>query len=182
MKEKEILKFWIEEVIIGLNLCPFAKIPYEKGLLEINICVFLEEEKRTHYLLDTLERVLIHPEIEYNAIVAFPRVLDDFYDFNDWVGFLEDLIKKQKLPIEVQLVAFHPDFRFGEEEEQVHPRAHLVNSSPYPAIHLLKSKAIEGVIKNPKDGEKISKQNEEKLKALSVDELKARFFWKKDLF
>lgn len=182
MKEKEIVKFWIEEVIIGLNLCPFAKVPYEKGLLEMNICVFLEEEKRTHYLLDALERVLLHPEIEYNAVVAFPRVLDGFHDFYDWVGFLEDLIKNQKLPVEIQLVVFHPDFRFNEDAGDVHPRAHLVNSSPYPTIHILKANAITGVLKNPKDGERISLQNEEKLKALSLSDLKARYFWKKDLF
>lgn len=182
MKEKEIVKFWIEEVIIGLNLCPFARAPYEKGLLNLNVCIFLEEEKRTHYFFDVLERVVMHPDDDFNAVVAFPRVLDEFHDFYDWVSFLDDLIKRQKLPVEVQLITFHPDFTFDQSQEVIHPRAHLVNSSPYPAIHLLKAKAISNVLVDPKDGEKISRMNEEKLKALSLNELKAKFFWKKDLF
>lgn len=182
MKEKEIVKFWLEEVVIGLNLCPFAKAPYEKGLLDISLCLFLEEEKRTHFFLDVLEKVCLHSEKEFNAIIAFPRVLDDFYDFHDWVGFLEDMLIKQKMENVVQLVTFHPDFHFAiTPGQQMHPRAHLVNSSPYPAIHILKSLALNDALKNTEDAEKISKNNELKLQALSLDELKARYFWKKDL-
>lgn len=176
MKEKEIVKFWLEDIVIGMNLCPFAKVPYEKGLVDIRLCLFLEEEKRTNFFLDSLEQVILQPEVEFNSLVVFPRLVDHFEDFNDWVGFLEDLLASQKIDQYVQLVAFHPDFRFADSDDE---RANLVNSSPYPIIHILKRAAIREVMKDPKEGEKISFFNTEKLKALTPEEIKAKFFWKK---
>ncbi len=176
MKEKEIVKFWLEDIVIGLNLCPFAKAPYEKGLVDIRFCLFLEEDKRTNFFLDSLEQVILHPENEFNSLVVFPRLVDHFEDFNDWVGFLEDLLADQQIDQYVQLVAFHPDFRFADSDDE---RANLVNSSPYPIIHILKTAAIKQVMINPKDAEKISQMNTEKLHALTPEEVKAKFFWKK---
>lgn len=176
MKEKDIVKFWLEDIVIGLNLCPFAKVPYENGLVDIRLCLFLEEEKRTHFFLDSLEQVILHPDAQYNALVVFPRLVDHFEDFNDWVGFLEDLLADQDIDQHVQLVGFHPDFRFEGEEDE---RANLVNSSPYPIIHILKKAAIQQVMKDPREAEKISRINTDKLKALTSDEIKAKFFWKK---
>ncbi len=177
MKELEIVKFWLEEVIIGLNLCPYAKAPYENGLIDIRLCHLVAEEKRTHFVFDAMEPLLLHPEAEYSVVVAFPKNLETFLDFNDWVMFLNDLLKNQKLDHLVQLIAFHPGFQFAGTQES--DRANLVNSSPYPTIHILKNIAIENLNLGPIDGEKISKMNEKKLSSLSLDRLRELYFWRK---
>ncbi len=162
MKEKEIVNYWINEILTGLNLFPSVKFSFENGLLDVSMCVFLEEEKRTHYLLDSLEKVLLHSDVNYSSLIIFPRVLDDFQEFCEWGNFLDELIKKQNLPENIQLIIFHPS-------------AHLVNSSPYPTIYLFKDRAMEG---SPSI---MSLQHEEILKSISLNRLKELFFWKKDL-
>ncbi len=178
MKENEIVKYWLEEIIIGLNLCPFAKAPFEKGLIDIEMCPFLEEKKRTEYLITAIEKLLLSKDVEYNLIVVFPRLISSFEDFYEWVVFVEGLLKRNKLDSLVQLVAFHPEFHF-EHSKGRDDRADLVNSSPFPIIHLLKTESISHLNLSPNDAEKISSNNEDKLKKLSKEKINELFFWKK---
>lgn len=175
MKEKEILKFWVEDVLVGLNLSTLVKSSHMKELLDIRICAFFEEEKRTNFFLDALEKVLLHVQRDYSLLVAFPRVLDNFEQFKEWGEFLDNLITRQNLAQEIQLIMYHPDFKFTDKDNTLNPRVHLLNSSPYPVIYISKSTSnlIESMYLS---------EGEEKLKALSIEELKARYFWKKDLF
>ena len=61
---------WLEKAVIGLNLCPFAKAPYTKGLVRISVSHarhldgFLEDLDRELQLLgstpaDELETTLL---------------------------------------------------------------------------------------------------------------------------
>ena len=46
---------WIEEAVIGLNLCPFAKSVYQKGLVR----VVVSQARHLDGFLDELDRELL---------------------------------------------------------------------------------------------------------------------------
>jgi len=95
--ESVIARFrcWIERVVIELNLCPFARQPYEGGRVRyvvsdacepVELLVDLEQELewlRETGVGKTETTLLIHPD-----------VLQDFPDYNDFLGVVEKLLEQ----------------------------------------------------------------------------------------
>ncbi|MBY0413322.1 MAG: DUF1415 domain-containing protein, partial [Bdellovibrionales bacterium] len=106
-----------------------------------------------------------------------PHGNSDFLEFNDFVGDLEGLIEEANLSDVFQLVAFHPKFVF--EKTDFSERGNLVNRSPYPTLHILRSEEIARALKNPKDGEIISFNNDQKLNEMSEEEIDKLFYFLK---
>ena len=44
INETKIIKKWLEKTIIGLNLCPFAKEPFENGQINLKLVESISEE------------------------------------------------------------------------------------------------------------------------------------------
>lgn len=160
---------WIKEVIVGLNLCPFAKIPLEAGQIHIEL-----------FEMNNLDEVFKNSLIELNESKHETTVLVsneklEYLELLDLVDQLELALEEAGLELQFQLVAFHPDFKF--EGPDAKDRANLVNSSPFPIIHILKSESIEKLNLSPNKGEEISHNNEKMLNGLSEDKIAAFYPW-----
>ena len=171
-----LTKYWLETIVLGLDLCPFARIPYQKG--QIRICSHLDstEEAQLGYFLEELD--VLHqadPSDISTTIIAYPNASSDFYEFNDFVGDLESMLEEAGLADIFQLVAFHPKFVFVDTE--FNHLGNYVNRSPFPIIHILRSEEIARALKNPKDGETISFNNDKKLHELSRETLEQLFYY-----
>ena len=168
--QKEITK-WLEEVIIGLNLCPFAKAPFEQDLIRISSSNETSEEEQVKFFLDELDLLQKTPSKDLStSLIVFESFKGNFLDFNDFSGLLEDLLLQLKLEEDFQLVAFHPEFYFNGLKPD--DKANLVNRSPYPLIHLLRSEEIAQVTTSETMGETISYNNEKTLNNLTDEQLK----------
>lgn len=147
MKEQLILKTkdWIEKWVIGLNLCPFAKLPFVQN--KIRYVVFEEDSAAEFSKIlwselsflanETTEGIettfLIHPRLGVN--------FDDYLDLCEWAnGHLEAL----ELTGVIQIAEFHPQYQFAGTQ----PAApeNFTNSSPYPMLHLLKETSITNAV------------------------------------
>ena len=53
-----LTKYWLEDIVLGLDLCPFARIPYQKDQIRISICDQSTEEEQLGYFLEELD--LLH--------------------------------------------------------------------------------------------------------------------------
>lgn len=167
----KIMEKWLEQTIIGLNLCPFAGRPFKEG--RIQLIEFTEDELGVIF-----EKLLFHLQ-EFKKknttdLVYFKNLNCSFEDFYHLVLDLEDYIEQFEENA-VQVVCFHPDFRFEGLEENA--RANLVNRSPYPTVHFLLAKEFDALSLSPKEAQEISFKNEDKLEALSKDELEKYFFY-----
>ena len=108
---KELLIYWLEEIVIGLNLCPFAKVPYINGLVRIIENETILESDQLSFFLDELELIQQTPKVELSTtIIAYTKNKDDFSNFNDFVGLCEDMLLESGLEEHFQLVIFHPEF------------------------------------------------------------------------
>jgi hypothetical protein len=109
------------------------------------------------------------------SIIVYPFGSTNFHDFNDFIGELESMLVEANLTSTFQIVGFHPKFVFGLSE--FIDIGNYVNRSPFPVVHILRTEEVFKVMKNPKDGEKISFINDKKLKELSSEAINKLFFY-----
>ena len=169
------IRRWLDDFVVGLNLCPFARPLLGAPSLRIAVCgeTALAALHRAFLLeLDLLQR---SPEQELaTTLLVFPNALDQF---DDYLFFLEDaqhLLRESGMEGLVQLASFHPDYRFAGEAPQA--ASHYSNRAPYPVVHLLREEMLTRVLEDFSDPERIPERNIETLTAIGVDELEQR--WK----
>lgn len=165
---------WLNDVVIGLNLCPFAAKPMRNR--QIKTFVSHAETEET-LLQDILEQLLelesISSEKIDTTLVVVPNMLSDFYDYNLFIDWIEALLRQQNWQGIFQLATFHPNYCFGGTDPE--DAENLTNRSPYPIFHLLREDSMEKVLKHYPDPESIPDKNIERVESLSESEKQQLF-------
>ena len=132
---------WLEKAVIGLKLCPFAAAPYATN--RVRFCV---SEGRTQALLrQDLQRELLSlakadPLECETTLLIHPWVLQEFSDYNEFLGECEDLLVECALADDLQIASFHPRYQFaGVDANDI---GNYTNRSPYPMLHLLRQSSV----------------------------------------
>jgi len=165
---------WLNDVVIGLNLCPFAAKPQRNKQIKIFVSEASQEEALLEdILLQLIELSNTEPEMLETTLVVVPNMLDDFWDYNLFIDWVEGLIKQQDWEGIFQVATFHPDYCFGGAEPE--DDENLTNRSPYPIFHLIREESMEKVLKHYPDPESIPDTNIARVSALSEEERKTLF-------
>ena len=165
---------WLNDVVIGLNLCPFAAKPQRNKQIKIFVSEALQEEALLEdILLQLIELSNTEPEKLETTLVVVPNMLQDFWDYNFFIDWVEGLIKQQDWEGIFQVATFHPDYCFGGAEPE--DDENLTNRSPYPVFHLIREESMEKVLKHYPDPESIPDTNIARVSALSEEERKKLF-------
>ena len=165
---------WLNDVVIGLNLCPFAAKPQRNKQIKIFVSEASQEEALLEdILLQLIELSNTEPEKLETTLVVVPNMLQDFWDYNFFIDWVEGLIKQQDWEGIFQVATFHPDYCFGGAEPE--DDENLTNRSPYPAFHLIREESMEKVLKHYPDPESIPDTNIARVSALSEEERKKLF-------
>ncbi|WP_456297280.1 DUF1415 domain-containing protein [Vibrio sp. AK197] len=165
---------WLEDVVIGLNLCPFAAKPQrnqqirifvsdastDEGLLEDILTQFIDLDNIPSDKLDT-------------TLVVVPNMLSDFYEYNLFIDWVEAIIRQQGWEGTYQVATFHPDYCFAGCQPD--DPENLTNRSPYPIFHLIREASMEKVLSHYPDPEAIPENNIERVSSLSEAQRKALF-------
>ncbi|KGY07645.1 DUF1415 domain-containing protein [Vibrio sinaloensis] len=165
---------WLNDVVIGLNLCPFAAKPQRNKQIKIFVSEANTEETLLEDILTQLLELDATPaeELETTLVVA-PNMLADFYDYNLFIDWVEALIKQQDWEGIFQLATFHPDYCFGGTEPE--DAENLTNRSPYPVFHLIREESMEKVLKHYPNPEAIPDTNIARVESLTPEERKKLF-------
>ena len=156
---------WVERVVIGLKLCPFAPAPALKGLIRYAT----SEVETPEALLEDLATELQHlvaspPEEVETTLLVHPQVLQDFHDFNDFLEIADEALRMWGLEGEIQIASFHPQYQFaGTDPDDI---GNATNRSPYPMLHLLREQSIARAVDAFGDTRSISAANLETLEKL----------------
>lgn len=151
-------KKWLEKAVIGLNLCPFAKAPYVKDLVRIEV----SRAKHLDGFLEDLDRELqllgnASPEKIETSLLIHPALFGDFFLFNDMLVLAEQAIQDNGLEGIIQIAPFHPDFQFeGTDAEDI---TNYTNRSPYPTLHLIREDSISKAVEAFPDAEAVFGRN-----------------------
>ncbi len=159
-------KNWVSEVVIGLNLCPFAAQPFndnrieyivshndgiEQDLQELAVCFSILENK---------------VEVE-TILLIFPQAYKPFDNYLELLYLANLLLDDLNLSGIYQLASFHPEYHF--EGSDLNDASNFSNRSPYPMLHILREKSVERAIKSYNYVEKIPEINVKNLQAIGFD-------------
>ncbi len=163
---------WLEKAVIGLNLCPFAKSVHVNNRLRYVVSGATSPEE----LLKELAKELLllrrsDPDEIETTLVIHPQVLQDFLDFNDFIGAADALVEDLELDGELQIASFHPQYQFdGTAADDI---SNYSNRSPYPTLHILRESSIERAVETMTDTDAIYEANMATLEKLGLDGWKA---------
>ena len=164
------VRHWVESMVVGLNLCPFAKRELVKDRVRFVTTPATTEEALLITLQEELERMNADSSIE-TTLLIHTEVLQDFYDFNDFLDLADALLVHLKLEGTYQIASFHPDYQFGGTEPD--DAENYTNHSPYPVLHLLREDSLERVIADYPNVDDIPERNIELMNELGTNKLKA---------
>lgn len=168
------IRSWLDDFVVGLNLCPFARPLLGADNLRISVCAETAPQAlRAAFLLE-LDLLQGSTEQEVaTSLLAFPHALEDFEDYLDFLAEAQDLLLASGLEGLVQLASFHPRYRFEGEHETAASR--YSNRAPCPLIHLLREDMLSRVLDEYADPQRIPERNIETLDNVGTQELERRW-------
>lgn len=154
---------WINDVVIGLNLCPFAAPVVRKNLVDYLVVSGDNTEQHLHQLADSLKKLDETQNIE-TSLLIFPQAYKTFDDYLDFLHLANLLLEEMNYSGIYQLASFHPDYCF--EAITKDDASNFSNRSPYPMLHLLRESSIEKAIAGYENIEDVPKNNVKKLREI----------------
>ena len=87
---------WVETIVIGMNLCPFAKREVVKNRVRYTVAESTAQEQLLMDLKIELELLNNDSSIE-TTLLIHPSILQDFYDYNDFLELADSLLIDMEL-------------------------------------------------------------------------------------
>jgi len=163
-RARDETKSWVFDFVIGHNLCPFARKPFESDQIRFVCSDAHEESDLLHALAYEFELLLSDSAIE-TTLLILPNALETFTTYWDFIEVAEALIETLGLEGVFQIATFHPQYQFeGTEQDSPENRT---NRSPYPTLHLLRESSLDKAIANHPDTTSIPQNNIKRMKALA---------------
>ena len=158
-------RHWLEQAVIGLNLCPFAKTAHVRGQIRYVVSDATSEEALLADLLHELEWLYdADPELVETTLLIHPHVLAEFLDYNQFLEIADAAVSELELDGEIQVASFHPDYQFADSGP--HDIENYSNRAPYPTLHLLRETSVARAVQAFPDAARIYQHNIETLRAL----------------
>ena len=159
---------WLKRAVIGLNLCPFAHAPLVRDRVRFVVSAATTDDALLVALADELDHLVACDEADTETtLLIHPRVLDDFYAFNDFLAEADALLVARSLEGVVQIASFHPDYQFaGTAPDDL---GNATNRSPYPTLHLLRESSVARAVAAVPDTDAIVAANIATLERLGSD-------------
>ena len=171
---------WLEKVVIGLNLCPFAEPAARAGGLRVVAC--LEEAVDGVVRCVAREAEALAGEARRGGttttttttLVVCPvcRELDAFEAYLACADEVEAVIWGEGMDLEgvLQVATFHPEYQFAGEDPG--DPAAFTNRSPWPTFHLLRETDVGRAADTyPGGTEVIPARNAARLRGMGLDEV-----------
>jgi hypothetical protein len=159
---------WLEQIVIGLNLCPVAKAVYVKDQVRFVLSDATTIEALVEELAEELVLLRDTPAEQIDTtLIVHPDVLTDFLDYNDFLDNADAAIEALDLQGILQVASFHPQYQFaGVAPDDV---SNYTNRAPYPTLHLLREDSVERAVAAFPDPDVIVERNIETLDKLGIE-------------
>ena len=172
MSEENVInsvRAWVDTVVVGLELCPFAKKELDRSGVHFVVTQANSEEE----LLEALALEIKRLDSEYPAdtsLLIHPNACHDFADYNQFLSSAEMLLADMGMEGVYQLASFHPQYQFADT--QADDAENYTNRSPYPMLHLIREEVLEQALKSLDNPEEVPARNIALLKSLGTEKMK----------
>jgi len=163
----DLTRAWVDEAVIGLNLCPFAKAVQIKQQIRYVVSHAETQAALQQDLLRELQ--LLHetaPETLDTTLLIHPTVLQDFLDYNNFLDSADASLASMGLEGDIQIASFHPDYQFADAA--VDDIENYTNRSPYPILHLLRESSISRAVEAFPEASAIYERNVATMRRLGL--------------
>ena len=152
---------WVDDVVVGLDLCPWAAEPLQGGRVRWRETPVVELAELVAEVLFEA-RVLVESDESDTTLFVLggDEAVRDFEDILELVDIADAVLEAHDLGEAVQLVAFHPAFQYAGTEPT--DPANGTNRSPAPMVHLLRRADIAAL---SVDGAALAERNAKVLRA-----------------
>ncbi len=158
---------WLERAVIGLNLCPFAKVQHVHGRIRYRVSEATTTDALQQHLAQEIDLLLAaDPAVTETTLLIHPQVLADFLDYNDFLDLADAVLAQADPEAQLQIASFHPQYQFGGSAAD--DIANYTNRSPYPMLHLLREDSVEKAVATFPDAAHIYERNIATLKQLGL--------------
>lgn len=171
--EREVVT-WLHQVVIGLNLCPFASRPTSEGRVRFFISHATSEEDLLEEL-STEMRLLDEKaatEIETTLLIV-PKLLQDFFDYTQFLDWAQAHLKREGWLGVYQLASFHPQYCFAGADPD--DAENLTNRAPYPIVHIIREQSLSNALNYVADVAEIPERNKRRVSDLSAQDKRKLF-------
>ncbi len=170
------IQLWLEEAVIGLQLCPFAKRPFQQETIRYHVLGMLSKAEILTALQAELQQLRETPASALETtLLILPDGYPNFLDFNDLLYDANALLEREELVGEIQIASFHPEYQFGgTRPEDVE---NFTNRAPYPVLHLLREDSLTEALSSVHDPDQIYLRNIKTMEELGLEGIKA--IWNK---
>jgi len=156
LSEVSATKQWLEEVIIGLNFCPFAKKEFVNNTIHYHSSSANQVKVALHELIEQCRYLQMHDKLE-TTLIIYNEGFRSFDRYLDLVDYGNDLLVDSGFEGIFQLASMHPEYCF--EGEDYDDSSNYTNRSPYPIIHIIREVSMARVLSVYNEPEKIPENN-----------------------
>lgn len=165
---------WLNQVVIGLNLCPFSSKPARENRVRFFVSSAQEDEGLLQDLQQEMELLDQKPASEIETtLVIVPHHLQDFIDYNQFLNWADQLLKRNRWVGVYQLATFHPDYCFADAEPD--DAENLTNRAPYPILHIIREASLEMALDYFSNVDEIPEINKARVESLTAEEKQKLF-------
>ncbi|NQZ81904.1 MAG: DUF1415 domain-containing protein [Colwellia sp.] len=147
---------WLEEIIVGLNFCPFAKKELVNDSIYYHLSKLNKIKTALVELIDQCKYLHENPELE-TSLVIYPTGFRHFERYLELVEHANELLISSGYEGIFQLASFHPEYVFAGDDFD--DAANFTNRSPYPTIHIIREDSLAKVLSVYKNPEQIPVNN-----------------------
>lgn len=162
------MQHWLQQAVIGLNLCPFAKAVVVRQQIHFVVSRAQHADQLEPELLRELQALsAADPQVRDTTLLMAPDCLTSFLDFNDFLERADHCLQSLDLDGAIQIASFHPQFQFaGTGKSDI---GNYTNRAPYPTLHLLREASVDRAVAAFPQAESIFETNIDTLRRLGRD-------------
>lgn len=162
---------WIDRVVIGLNLCPFAKAVQVKRQIRYSVTAARTADELLAELTREVDLLITADPSEIDTtLLIHPGVMQEFLDYHFFLAEANALLQRQDTRRLLQIAGFHPDYQFARIDRD--DMANFTNRSPHPMLHLLRESSVDRAVSAFPDAAEIFDSNVKRLRALGPEGLR----------
>jgi len=162
---------WIDTIVVGLALCPFARGALERGLVRVVVSDAVDAPAAVQHLADAAADLLRGDSEDVTTLLVLPDGFEAFDDYLDLVALAEDLLADLGHEGVLQIASFHPDYRFDGDPPD--DPAHATNRAPFPTLQLLQEASVARALDGHPDPEGIPERNMAVMRKLGAAGIRA---------
>lgn len=162
-----LTRAWLEQAVIGLNLCPFAKAVHIKQQIRYRVTRGTDWNTLGEHLEEELA-LLAQSDADHidTTLLIVPLALAQFDEYNDFLEWADRILERAGLEGVLQIASFHPKYQFaGTEPDDIE---NFSNRSPFPVLHLLRESSIDRAVAAYPEASAIYEKNIATLRKLGL--------------